>query len=98
MFKLFLNNEEFELTFFNHQISIKGNDKESNAMCNIKNKNDAFNVINNLTETSITSFVVKNDNNVEIYNLNNINAHITNINAYLNNDEVSLDITLTFEY
>ena len=97
MCTLTLNNETFNLTSFNHQITIIGDVKTSMASCNIKNTSNEYNIIDTLTSVPITSFIVRDAENQIIYNLNNITAHISATNAYLSNNEISLDITLQFE-
>ena len=94
MTTLKLNNTEFELTAFGRNTSFYENSITSTANCDI-NVSDT-DLLEALTDIQITSLQIKYDDNI-IYNLNDINAKITNINEYLNTDHISTSIGLTFD-
>lgn len=88
------NNTEFELDSYNKNtyFSMDGN-INSNASCNISTSN--ITELNALAESSITSLQIFHNEEL-IYDLQNIDAHIDNINEYLNNDRMSISINMTF--
>lgn len=88
------NNTEFELDSYNKNtyFSMDGN-INSNASCNISTSN--ITALNALAESSITSLQIFHNEEL-IYDLQNIDAHIDNINEYLNNDRMSISINMTF--
>ena len=94
MTTLKLNNTEFELTAFTRNTSFYENSIVSAASCDIKVSDT--DLLEALTDIQITSLQIKYDNNI-IYNLDGINAKITNINEYLNTDHINTTIGLTFD-
>ena len=94
MTTLKLNNTEFELAAFTRKTSLYENSIVSTASCDIKVSDT--DLLEALTDIQITSLQIKYDDNI-IYNLDGINAKITNINEYLNTDHISTNIGLTFD-
>lgn len=94
MTTLKLNNTEFELAAFTRNTSFYENSIASTASCDIKVSDT--DLLETLTDIQITSLQIKYDDNI-IYNLDGINAKITNINEYLNTDHINTTIGLTFD-
>ena len=88
------NNTEFQVESYNKNTYFSGNTMSSNASCNIVT-ND-IESLNTLALNTITALQIYHDETL-IYNLQNIQAHIDNINEYLNGDTISISINLTFD-
>ena len=93
MNKIKFNNTEFEVESYNKSTYFNSESMSSNANCTLLTNN--ITGLNALAEESITSIQITHDNEL-IYDLQNINARIDNINEYLNGDRIGITIGLTF--
>ena len=94
MNKIKLNNVEVELESYNKTTYFSEHAMNSNANC-VVITNDVT-ALHTLAETVITSIQIKSDETI-IYDLQNINGKIDNINEYLNGNRMSINIFITFQ-
>ena len=88
------NNTEFQIESYSKNTYLNGEQINSSANCSIIVNDIA--VLNALMQDTITSIQIKYNDNV-IYTLQNISAHIDNINEYLNVDRMNISVNLTFD-
>lgn len=87
------NNTEFELESYNRNTYFNGETVSSNAGCGIIAANATE--IDALAESTITSLQIYHDNEL-IYDLQNIEAHVSSISEYLNTDRINITINIEF--
>ena len=90
----FNNNVEVEVDSYNKNTYFSGTEIISNGSCSVICDNT--DALMELGQEKITNISIYHDDTL-IYNLQNIHAHIDNINEYLNGDRVSVGISLTFD-
>ena len=88
------NNTELQVESYNRNTYFSGDTINSNASCVIKT--DDATALNALAQTTITALQIYH-NDTLIYDLQDIEAHIDNINEYLNNDTMTISVNLTFD-
>lgn len=88
------NNTEFTVLSYNKNTYFSGDIISSDASCSIIT-NDISN-LNTMAQEPITTLQIYH-NDTLIYNLQDINAHITYISEYLNDEAMSITINLTFD-
>ena len=88
------NNAIFQVESYNRNTYFNGTSISSNASCTIITDNIAS--LNNVAQTTITTLQIYHEETL-IYDLQNIQAHIDNINEYLNDDSISIAVNLTFD-
>lgn len=88
------NQAEFQVDSYNRSTYFSGNTMNSTASCTIVTSDIAS--LNAVAQTSITLLQIYH-NETLIYDLQNIQAHIDNINEYLNGESISISINLTFD-
>ena len=91
---ILINELELEVESYNKNTYLTEGRIESNASCTVIT-ND-MTTLNDYMEQVITSLKIKHDGEV-IYDLHDINAHISSINEYLNGDRMSISVNLTFD-
>lgn len=94
MNKIKLNNAEFEIENYNKSTYFGGDTITSNA--NFQLTTNDITLLNALVSETITSIQIIHDDTV-IYNLTDINAHIDNINEYLNFDRMNINVSMRFD-
>ena len=94
MNKIKFNNVELTLVGYSRTTYFNGENISSNGSCNVIT--DDITELNELAQDTITSLQIYSDNEL-IYNLQDINAKIDNINEYLDEDHISISISLTFD-
>ena len=94
MNKIVLNTAEFEIDTFNKSTNYSEGNITSTGYMSVFTTN--ISELNTLAKETITSLKIYHDETL-IYNLENINAHIDNINEFLSGDHMSINITMTFK-
>ena len=89
----FNDSVEFAVDTYNKNTYFNSGIITSNATCAIFT--DDISALNNLALDTITSIKIYHDDAL-IYNLEDINATIENINEYLNGDRISVNINFNF--
>lgn len=89
-----LNNTTFTVESYNKNTVYDGTNITSNGYFNIINP--TISAVNALVSSPIESIQIHHDGTL-IYDLDNINARISSINEYLNNDRVDVGINLVFD-
>ena len=89
-----LNTLVLEVIDYNKSTYLDGDLISSNASCSVST-ND-ITALTALIDDQITSIRILHDNTV-IYDLQNINAKITNINEYLSGDHMNITLSLIFD-
>ena len=87
------NNTEFELESYNRNTYFNGETISSSAGCGIIAAN--ITEIDALAESTITSLQIYHDNEL-IYDLQNIDAHVSSVSEYLNTDRINITINIEF--
>lgn len=93
MIKIKLNNEEFEISAFTKTTTFYNQEMVSTANCTLPTLDMA--VISELAQTPITSLQIYNNDN-KIYELDNINAVITNIVEMLEDTYINITMNIAF--
>ena len=88
-----LNDAEFQVESYNKTTTFSGENISSSAYCQVNTDN--INTLNELAADPITSIQILHDGDL-IYNLQNINAKIDNINESLSMDRIFINVNLTF--
>ena len=86
------NGIDFGLESYNKNTTFSNGAMNSLANCNITDNIDDLMYI---AAHEIRSIAILNDN-VIIYNLSNTHAHIDNINEYLSDNKVIINVNMTF--
>ena len=89
-----LNDLEMQVEGYNKNTYLNENKIISNATCTINTNN--INALHELMSDSIQTIQIYHDDTL-IYNLENLNAHITNINEYLNIDHIGVSLGISFD-
>lgn len=87
------NNTTFEVENYNRNTYFSGETVNSNGSCSLLNADIAD--VNELGTTIITSIQIYHDSTL-IYDLQDVNVKIDNINEYLSGDRVSMSVSFTF--
>lgn len=87
------NDAEFTVVSYNKSTTFNGDNINSSAYCDIIPADIA--ALHALGDDLITTIKIYHDEEL-IYNLTDQEAHITNINEYLNNDHMNANVTLIF--
>ena len=88
-----INTLEFAIDTYGKNTYLSEGTIVSNASCSTTVAD--IDALNELMEDTITQIQIYHDNEL-IYNLQNLNAQITSINEYLNDDHMRYDINFTF--
>ena len=88
-----LNEVEMQVDGYNKNTYLSGDTITSNASCSVRTNN--ITALNELMTTPIESIQIYHDNTL-IYDLDDINARVDNINEYLNEDHMNINVNLTF--
>ena len=87
------NNEEFEVASYTKNTSFSEDSITSNGYCELIAPN--ISNLMSVAQVPITSIEIYHDN-TQIYELENINARIENINEYLSEDRISVNMNFVF--
>ena len=87
------NNTEFPVTSYNRTTNFYNDGITSNGYAALETDNMA--ALNALAETPITSIEIFHDN-TKIYDTGTINAHIDNINESMGEDQMYVNVSMTF--
>lgn len=93
MNKIKLNNLELEVESYNKNTYFNGATITSSANTSVRTNN--MTALNELALTDITSIQIYANQEL-IYDLQNITAHIDNINEYLNGERMNVSLNLSF--
>lgn len=94
MTKIYLNNNEFEITNYNRYTNIVDNKLNSYADVQFSEVSD-YQTLLSLVGVELTSIRIK-VNDVTIYDLSMINANITRVNENLYNDKMNISAQIVF--
>jgi hypothetical protein len=96
MAKIILNEQEFDFDGYGRNTYFNEGGMSSNGYINNLRHSNLANILTDLSETTITSIVITVENE-PIYNLSNINAHITSIEeAFNGTDRITTNLNLQF--
>lgn len=87
------NNEVFEVSSYTKNTTFSEDSISSNGYCELVSPNIAN--LMSIAQDPITSIRIYHDN-TQIYELENINAKIENINEYLSDDRISVNMNFIF--
>lgn len=96
MNKIKLNQLELEVESYSKGIYFNNGIISSNGSCTVNTNN--ITALMELAKNSIDVIQIYNSDNVLIYDLQNANANIDNINEYLNGDKMNININFIFNY
>lgn len=88
------NNVTFSVESYNRNIYLSENEIHGDGNCTII-VND-MSTLTALMDNTITAIQIYHDNNL-IYDVQNLDAYITNINEYLSDDRVIISLSLRFD-
>lgn len=96
MSKIKLNQLELEVESYSKGIYFSNGIISSSGSCTVNTNN--ITALMELAKNSIDVIQIYNNDDVLIYDLQNANANIDNINEYLNGDKMNININFIFNY
>ena len=92
-----LSNQAFTLKSYNRNTSFDNmtHDMNSVAYFDIENTTNAISNLQNIGRVGVTNLTIKHDDTV-IYNLANLSANISAINENLYEDNIHINVCITF--
>lgn len=92
-----LSNRAFTILSYNRNTSFDNNTHAMNSVAyfDIVNTTGAINNLQSIGATGVNNILIKHDEE-NIYNLTNLNANISSINENLYEDNVHINVCITF--
>jgi hypothetical protein len=98
MAKIILNNEEFVFTNYNRNTYFNEEEITSNGYINGISGENARSRLDALGQETITSIAIKNNYDITIYSLENIEANVTNIDESYADGQDNITISLNIKF